>query len=347
MRRLALLIGVLVVGAAAGVIATQLGSDDPEITESTRLPVEFADVIRTDLVQTETLDGSLRFADPDRLLSQAAGTITDLPEEGTRLEIGDTAFELDGIPVELLQGERPAWRPFLDGMDDGADVEQLERNLQRLGYDPGEPDREFDDDTIAAIEAWQEDRGREVTGQIELGTVAFAATGFRVGALIAAKGSTVAPGGAVYETSSLDQEVVIELDPNDLDLVTLGAVVTVVLPDDTEVPGEIAEIGKVVRRSGPEPDSPGVLDVIVSIDATSFDLERAPVEVEVESDRASGVLAVPVRALVSLSDGGYAVEVREGADSRLIGVSIGDFAGGLVEVEGDLDEGDSVVVPAG
>jgi multidrug efflux pump subunit AcrA (membrane-fusion protein) len=157
----------------------------------------------------------------------------------------------------------------------------------------------------------------------------------------------VAPGSPIYETSSLRQEVLIELDPDDLDLVTLGATVTVVLPDDTEVPGEITEIGKVVRRSGFEPDSPEVLDVIVSIDATAFDLERAPVEVEVESDRASGVLAVPVRALVSLSDGGYAVEVRDGDNSRLIGVSIGDFAGGLVEVDGDLAEGDSVVVPAG
>jgi peptidoglycan hydrolase-like protein with peptidoglycan-binding domain len=348
MRRLALLTAVLAAGVVGGVIVTLLSAEDgTQATQPSPLPVGFADVVRTDLVQTETLDGSLRFADPSRLVSQVAGTITDLPEEGAFLEIGDSAFEIDGVQVELFEGDRPAWRPFVDGMSDGADVEQLERNLGRFGFDPGEPDRQFDEDTVEAIEAWQEDRGVEVTGRIDLGHVAFVESGYRVGVLLALEGAAVAPGSPVYEISSLDQEVVIELDPDDLDLVTVGAAVTVVLPDNRRVPGEITDIGKVVRRRGPEPDGPEILDVIVSIDTTSFDLERAPVEVEVESDRASGVLAVPVRALLSLSDGGYAVELRDGETSRLVGVTIGDFAGGLVEVDGDLAEGDAVVVPAG
>lgn len=347
MKRAASLIAILAVGAAAGVVAVQLGGERTEATESTDLPVAYADVVRTDLIQTESLDGSLRFADPSRLLSQTTGTITALPEEGARLEVGDVAFEVDGVPVELFEGDRPAWRSFDDGMSDGADVEQLERNLERMGYEVPEPDEVFDDDTVAAIEAWQEDRGLEVTGQIPLGWISFVSSPFRVGALAVLEGMRITPGAILYETTGLGQEVVIELDPDDLDLVSEGAPVTVVLPDGTEAEGEIFEIGTVVRRIGPDPDGPEVLDVIVSIDATSFDLERAPVEVEVESDRASGVLAVPVRALVSLSDGGYAVEVRQGESSRLVGVSIGDFAGGLVEVEGELSEGDQVVVPVG
>jgi hypothetical protein len=57
------------------------------------------------------------------------------------------------------------------------------------------------------------------------------------------------------------------------------------------------------------------------------------------------VLAVPVKALLALSDGGYAVEVRRGGETVLIGVETGKFAGGLVEVKGELTEGDQLVVP--
>jgi hypothetical protein len=60
------------------------------------------------------------------------------------------------------------------------------------------------------------------------------------------------------------------------------------------------------------------------------------------------VLAVPVTALVALAEGGYGVEVVDSRGSRLVGVEIGMFsdADDLVEVTGDLDEGDEVVVPA-
>ena len=54
-----------------------------------------------------------------------------------------------------------------------------------------------------------------------------------------------------------------------------------------------------------------------------------------------GVLAVPVGALVALSEGGYAVQPAGGG---LVAVRIGMFAKGLVQVTGDgLAEGDAVV----
>jgi hypothetical protein len=59
------------------------------------------------------------------------------------------------------------------------------------------------------------------------------------------------------------------------------------------------------------------------------------------------VLAVPVTALVALSEGGYAVEVQ-GADgtTRLIAVETGLFADGTVEVTGSgLEAGMLVIVP--
>ena len=60
-------------------------------------------------------------------------------------------------------------------------------------------------------------------------------------------------------------------------------------------------------------------------------------------------LSVPVTALVGRSGGGFAVEVvRDGGRRELVAVKLGLFDGtdGRVQVEGDLAEGDDVVVPS-
>lgn len=346
MRSLGFFVVAVLAGAAGGFLVAELG-DGSEPTEALVETIDTAtsEVLVTDLVQTETLQGELRFADQRVLLAQMAGTITAVGDPGDVVRLGDLAYEIDGGGVIVIEGERPQWRPFIDGMDDGDDVLQLETYLAGAGYEIEEPDNEFDDETLAAIEAWQEDRGVEVTGSVPLGGLLFVETGFRIGEVFTPTATPVAPGVAVYRITSRAQEVVIELDPRDLDLVSEGSDVTVTLPSGDVIPGVITEIGAVVRRVDVGPDAPNVLDVTVSVDTTDVDLERAPVDVEVESDRASGVLAVPVRALITLSDGGYAVQVDTGGDIRLVGVTIGDFADGLVEVDGALAEGDLVVVP--
>ncbi len=78
-------------------------------------------------------------------------------------------------------------------------------------------------------------------------------------------------------------------------------------------------------------------------------LTSAPVKVVVTTSTAEAVLAVPIAALLALSEGGYAVERVEGDSSKLVGVETGVFADGLVEVRPAggvaLAEGDRVVVP--
>jgi len=61
----------------------------------------------------------------------------------------------------------------------------------------------------------------------------------------------------------------------------------------------------------------------------------------------AGVMAVPVTALLALTEGGYAVEVDNGdGTTRLIGVDPGLYADNLVEVASSgLQVGDLVVVP--
>ena len=73
--------------------------------------------------------------------------------------------------------------------------------------------------------------------------------------------------------------------------------------------------------------------------------DGTPVEVHVEIAAADGVLAVPVEAVLALAEGGYAVEVADGPTTRLVGVTLGVFADGMVEISGDLEAGAEVVVP--
>jgi len=95
--------------------------------------------------------------------------------------------------------------------------------------------------------------------------------------------------------------------------------------------------------------SPTVAVVMVLDDpAAAAGLDQAPVDVHVVSVQAADALAVPVDALLALAEGGYAVERPDGT---LVGVEIGAFADGWVQVTGTgaaggLREGDEVVVPS-
>ena len=68
------------------------------------------------------------------------------------------------------------WRELRRGVDDGADVRQLEENLFALGFAPEGMvvDEEFDSDTTTAVRAWQEAQGVDETGSIGPADVVFA-----------------------------------------------------------------------------------------------------------------------------------------------------------------------------
>ena len=70
---------------------------------------------------------------------------------------------------------------------------------------------------------------------------------------------------------------------------------------------------------------------------------------DITTEGVESALSVPVTALVGKSGGGFAVEVvRDGGRRELVAVQLGlfDTTAGRVEVEGELREGDQVVVPS-
>jgi peptidoglycan hydrolase-like protein with peptidoglycan-binding domain len=100
---------------------------------------------------------------PSSLKMNAAGLITTLPQPNTQFKEGDVMFAASGRPVMVLQGGVPAYRDMVPGTS-GADVEQLEVAVKRLGFDPGDVDGMYDEKTSAAVAKWYQSKGQEPFG---------------------------------------------------------------------------------------------------------------------------------------------------------------------------------------
>ncbi len=80
-------------------------------------PLNFAEVIITDLIQEETFDGVIGSIQDDPVKTMLGGTITEIPEAGETIRQGETLFAIDNEPVILLYGELPAYRDIAIGSD--------------------------------------------------------------------------------------------------------------------------------------------------------------------------------------------------------------------------------------
>ncbi len=345
MRRRWLLVGVVAIGAAAlGVtMATRQSTTAAEDSPDTTVPRETAEVTRTDLIEEEQLRGSLGYGDSKVIGSEGSGTITELPEPGTVLNQGDAAWHVDGhVGPALFFGDLPMWRPLRSGVDDGADVAQLEQNLTDLGFGTDVVvDEEFDRFTTAAIKAWQDSRGFRKTGVVDPSDVVIEQGPVRVAEQRGAVGDKLSP--EILSVTGAQQVVDLDVSLDKVEMLSPGAPVEVELPDDTRVDGTIASIGRAatVKQEG----GSATVEVNVSLVAPVESLDAAPVDVIVSTAKATGVLVVPIRALVALAEGGYAVEKVSGATTQLVAVEPGAFGDGIVEITGDgVAEGDSVVV---
>jgi peptidoglycan hydrolase-like protein with peptidoglycan-binding domain len=288
----------------------------------------------------------VQFGQPVIALSAAPqGTFTWVAEEGAIIEQGDVLYRVDNRPTVLLYGETPAYRAMALG-NEGTDVAQLQAALINLGLAPGDlPIGTFDDATLEAVVAWQISTGAHPDGVVNLGEIVFLPDSLRVGEAVASTGDTAMNGSPVIMTSASSTFVTVELATTDQSLVDVGDVVDVELPDEVVVAGTVTSIGTVAQTNQSGESFFEMVVTINDLDAT-VGLDEAPVDVDIVSDTASGVLAVPVTALLALSEGGYAVEVVDDGSTHLVGVETGLFADGLVEVIGSgLSAGDLVVVP--
>jgi hypothetical protein len=336
--------GVLLAAGATAVILTVGGADEPTSAASAA-HIRTAAVQRRDLVARATIDGTLGYADERAAPNRLTGTVTWLADEGAVVQPGHTLYRLDDARVLLLSGRRPAWRTLEPGMADGRDVLELERNLVKLGYDPGGDmtvDEEWTAATTAAVERFQDAVGLDDTGRLELGRVLFLPGARRISKHNAQVGDAAGPGRAVVTTTSTRREVTASLSADDQGAAKAGDRVEVDLPDGRAARGRIASVGTVAHAAQ---DGSATVDVTITLPAHGIPrLDQAPVSVAIARDRLRGAIAVPVTALLARPGGGYGVELVAGQRTRLVTVTPGLFADGWVAVDG-VQPGQRVAVP--
>jgi hypothetical protein len=193
--------------------------------------------------------------------------------------------------------------------------------------------------------------------------------------------SAAGGGGTVLTATGLTPVVTVDLDVSQEYLIKPGDAVSVVLPDGTStVGGQVQSVGTVASCPGGGSTGTGTgtgssgtggggqspcasagsngsagsnssptVTVTITLDRTPAGavLDQAPVNVNITSQRAANVLAVPVDALLALADGGFGVQVVTGNTSHLAGVSTGLYSSTMVQVSGSgIRAGMRVEVPS-
>ncbi len=341
---------VLAIGAgaaaAAGYDAGLWDSEEPDDVGSD-LPSATDEVTRQTLVDSQTETGELGYADSVSLAGRLDGTVTALPAVGSVVERGQAVYRVDDLPVVLLYGPLPTYRPLAVDTE-GADVRQFEKNLAALGYGGFTVDEEYTSATAEAVVEWQEDLGLAETGTVELGRVVYATGALRVDAHDTTVGD--AAGAALLTCTSTTRVITVSLDVADRRLAVGGAPVSVTLPDGTKATGKIAGAETVVEEAAdPQGEPTTSVEVTVTVDdpAVLDGLDAASIRVDFTASQRADVLTVPVAALLALTEGGYGVEVVKGRSTSIVAVETGLFAAGRVEVSGEgLTEGMTVGMPS-
>jgi hypothetical protein len=343
-------------GAAVVVTATVTGgvaatSGSTEAAPATPEPANTATVQKGRLAATVSLDGILTYRNPYSAINHAGGIYTELPGGGDKIGCGDVFYRVDDRPVLLLCGPVPAYRD-LRGGDAGNDVRELNENLRKLGYSAA-AGNSFTARTRTGLEALQHDRGADVTGELGLDDAVVLPEAVRIAKVTGVLGAVAQPGAPVAQATSDTLEVRVTLDALQQGLVKPGARARITLPGNRSATGRVARLGRVAQVPDGQPADAGdaTVPAYLGLDdpARVRGLDRAPVQVEITTAGVDSALNVPVTALVGKSGGGFAVEVvRAGAGRELVAVELGLFDGssGQVQVEGELHEGDHVVVPA-
>ena len=362
MRKTWVLAAAVVLPAAAaigGVVATSGGGHATPAAQASA--VNTATVDRGTLSDLVSQYGILTYrarSDGSRyaVINRAGGTYTTLPIAGDKVDCGAVLYRVNNRPVLLLCGSTPAYRSVSAG-DSGPDVAALNANLVHLGYatraqlDPSS--HNFSSATASALKKLQAKLGEDQTGSLDLGQAVFLPESVRIATVTGELGGSALPGAQVAQATSDTLEVEVNLDPSQQREVKKGDRAQITLPGNTSATGTVDRLGRVAQvPTGQDNTAGATIPAYISLDhpQQAHSLDQAPVQVEITTKGVANALSVPVTAIVGRSGGGFAVE-GVGADGRrkLVAVKLGlfDAAGGRVQVvEGDLREGDQVVVPS-
>ena len=339
---------------AAGVVATFVLLSSDGQTQAATTDDDSAGSSESVAVRRGTLSSEREFnaavshGDPWSINTSANGTITEAHAVGTVVDFGEALAQIDDRPITLVEGDMPMYRELQrlnTGRRDenglrlklqtGDDVVQLQTFLIDAGFDADgklEADGTFDRTTEKAVKAWQEATGRSPTGRVDSNQLVFEPEPVRINRSI-----RVGDNFAGIEVTAPEPMVLVDTSTRDRSALPVGTTVGVDV-GGSQVAGTVVSQEQVdgsdgsrVWRTTITATSAGLADVSATV-------------VTVTQIVADDVLLVPVAALLALSEGGFAVEVPDGAATRLVRVELGEVLDGNAEIRGNVRVGDIVLV---
>jgi hypothetical protein len=283
------------------------------------------------------------------------GRVGAIAEPGAAIAHGTVLLAVDDRHIVAVVEVADETAAILDAMADD-DVEALEAILVYVGFDPAADisiDDEIDDATIAAIARWQTEIGVPATGSVDRDDY------------VVIEGASDAPltvterylepadrldrSDVVMALGTPTLDVSAEIAVEEVDEFEIGQMVTVEQLDETAFVARVVEIAEVATPAVGDAAPTMTVDFEVVDEPDRF--VSGPVVIVTEASRVDDALVVPTRALLTLREGGFAVErVLGDGTTTLVGVEIGTFDDGVVEIAavtaGDLGVGDELVVPA-
>ncbi|MEV4952451.1 hypothetical protein [Paenarthrobacter nitroguajacolicus] len=312
-------------------------------------------------------------------LVTAGGVVTGTPMQvGQAIYEGSPVLEVNGLPVLAFSWPFRAYRELHAGMS-GPDVEQLEKSLVTLGLLVQANDI-FDKQTSAALKKHydnigypyrgnDDDKGNVPTAGSSKATDSATQQGASLtGSVTLLPQQVLALPAEVERLESLDVKIGTEITPETKSLgsATAGSlIVNVVIPIAQAkhlVAGDAATISQsggseldltVTEVAADVTDVPelgsGVLVKLLFNASGGVASPTGQTEKVVLSSGGSlaSVTAVPLTAVYTNPDGSSYVELPERAAGGRIGITLGDAAGGWVEIrasDSPLEEGTEVVV---
>lgn len=337
----AAIIAAVVLGTGSVVVLTRIASNEALAEPPKSDPLKSAEIKKTNLADQQSVTGQLAYGAERSLAGRKSGTITGLPNQGSVIDRGKPVYWADAKPVPLFYGSLPLYRDLEQGMPNGPDVKVVEENLAALGFkDFGTPDEKFNSYTASALKKWQKANGLEQTGKLGSGDVVVQPGAIRVSSLTGQLGAPA--GGDVMKVTGTERAVTVELDQAKQRLAKQGDKVELSI-----VGGKKPTTGTItgISRNAGDPNQGQKPKIVLTIsvdDPTAAEgLDTANVTALFTVTKKQGVLAVPVGALLALNEGGYGLQTEDG---KTIPVTVGIFAKGQVEVQGEgLREGMRVV----
>lgn len=282
--------------------------------------------------------------------TDTAEPIDSIAAVGTPVDHGTVLYTSGGVDTVAVIDLTPETTAVLDAIVTG-DVEEIELVLTFIGFDPN-GDMTIDDDadlaTAAAVIRWQESVGLPATGSIDASDYVIVPSDreYAIGEVVAAVGDDLAEGRLVLTLGSPTLALTADVAINEVDEFELGDIVAVEQVDETTFTATVTEIADTTTTTA-DGGTPTVLVTFEVVDPPE-EFVSGTVTITSESSRIDGATVVPTRALITLREGGFAVEQADADGSTtLVGVELGTFDDGVVEiVSGDLVPGDVVVVPS-